>query len=708
MLKSNAPTKLTVAFASGSGAGPVNAIPLTPNATAGTASYQTGFTTVNMEPIAAGGVPPYGADMNGLFQAQTTAQIWQQSGYMSQFDPAFAAAPNIGGYPTGAVLMMGSGKGLWINQSDNNAASPDANGATGWLGLAAAGASTIATTGGVITPDPSLLGVTTLLVTGALTSNATIILPLTAGAKWIVVNNTSGAYTLTVQGASGSGIAVAPGNPLNVFTDGTNYYGVSAALSGAYLPINGTAVAATKLATARTLSASGAITWSVSFDGSANVSAQAALSYGAVALGNMANFQANSLMGNPTSNSAVPSAITLQNGLQFNGSSLGLGAISVSGLSNTGNANVQGLLTAGAATINGNLTLYAGQLVQNTLTPNDRYHYIQTNSVVRWRFGADSVAENGSNAGSNWELTAFSDSGAYLASVMTGIRATGQIVFGTRPSFGGAIPWDSENITPLDRNVGGTIGAPISISGENPSPLMLSSSATNDTFAQISNTSSGGRSWAIGTTGSNAGIGAAGSFFIYDNTINVPRMIIDPTAGAATFSGAITCAGLTSTESATFAGGILVNSSMRLVDGQYTWTIWDNAGTLNIGDIGNGSAFTLDPGGDLHTTGSMTPGSDRRVKDGDEVITDALAIVERALVGKTYRRNDQGGKLEAGFIAQEVEAHLPHLVSIGSAGAYDDFHFLDYDHTAPYLANAITELAHEVRALRAKMESGHG
>ncbi|MGF7229720.1 MAG: tail fiber domain-containing protein [Candidatus Saccharibacteria bacterium] len=272
MQKSNAPIKLTVAFASGSGAGPVNTIPLTTNPTTGGASYQTGFTSVNMEPIASGGVPPYGADVNGLFQNQTKAQIWQQAGYMYPFDATFAGNANIGGYPAGSVLMMGSGKGVWLNQSDNNTTSPDTTGSVGWLGMAAAGTSTITTTGGTTTPDPSVLGVTTLIVTGALTSNATLVLPLTGGARWIVVNNTTGSYTLTVQGSSGSGTSITSGAPIAVFTDGTNYYGVSANLSGAYLPIGGTAVAATKLANARNFSISGLATaTAVSFDGTGNI-----------------------------------------------------------------------------------------------------------------------------------------------------------------------------------------------------------------------------------------------------------------------------------------------------------------------------------------------------------------------------------------------------------------------------------------------------
>lgn len=355
MQKSNAPTKLTVVFASGSGAGPVNTIPLTANPTPGGMSYPTGFTPVNMEPKASGGVPPYGADFNGLFQAQTKAQIWQQSGYMYPFDASFAGNANIGGYPSGSVLMMGSSNGFWLNQSDNNTASPDATGSTGWLGFAAAGATTINTTGGTTTPDPSVLGVTTLLVTGALTSNATIVLPLTAGVRWIVVNNTTGSYTLTVKGLSGSGVSITSGSPIFVFTDGTNYYGVSANLSGAYLPIGGTAVAATKLATARTIAMTGDVSWvSPAFDGTGNVTAPGTIATGAVSLAKMANFQANSLMGNPASSAAAPSAITLQNGLTFSGTNLGLGAITPSSVSASGTIS-GGTINAGT----GNYTFQA-------------------------------------------------------------------------------------------------------------------------------------------------------------------------------------------------------------------------------------------------------------------------------------------------------------------------------------------------------------
>lgn len=272
MQKSNAPTKLTVVFASGSGAGPVNNVPLTPGATPGTASYQTGFTSVNMEPIASGGIPPFGADFNGVIKDSTTAQIWQQCGYMYPYDSGFASNANINGYPANSVLMMGNGKGMWLNSTDNNTANPDASGSTGWIGLPAAGTYTITTTGGTTTPDASTLGVTTLIVTGALTSNATLVLPLTAGSRWIIANATTGAFTLTVHGSSGAGVSITQGSALTCFTDGVAYFATSANLSGAYLPIDGTAVAATKLATARAFQITGfATAAAINFDGSGNV-----------------------------------------------------------------------------------------------------------------------------------------------------------------------------------------------------------------------------------------------------------------------------------------------------------------------------------------------------------------------------------------------------------------------------------------------------
>ncbi|MFM0165652.1 hypothetical protein PQR39_35120 [Paraburkholderia sediminicola] len=59
--------------------------------------------------------------------------------------------------------------------------------------------------------------------TGALTGNIAVIVPNTSG-KWVVENNTSGAYTLTVKTAAGSGVAVSQGKTQEVFCDGASVW----------------------------------------------------------------------------------------------------------------------------------------------------------------------------------------------------------------------------------------------------------------------------------------------------------------------------------------------------------------------------------------------------------------------------------------------------------------------------------------------------
>ena len=56
---------------------------------------------------------------------------------------------------------------------------------------------------------------------GALTGNISVIVPGTTG-KWAVENNTTGAFTLTVKTAAGTGVAITQGKSNSIICDGTN------------------------------------------------------------------------------------------------------------------------------------------------------------------------------------------------------------------------------------------------------------------------------------------------------------------------------------------------------------------------------------------------------------------------------------------------------------------------------------------------------
>lgn len=265
----NIPPFASVPFANGAGSGYRNTIPAT-TTTPGAASMAVGFPPECFEPIASGGIPPGGADFNGILYAYGVQLRWKQAGGNYPFDATFAAA--IGGYPKDAIVMRADGLGQWLNTVDGNSTDPDSASSAGWIELRAnTGATTIAAVAGNNTPTPNQLGAQALLVTGSLGSNATLTLPLRAGAQWLVVNNTTGAGTLTVQGTTGAGVSIAQGVGQIVYTDGVGYFSTSASVAGQYLPINGTAVAATKLATARNFSITGGVTAAaVSFDGTGN------------------------------------------------------------------------------------------------------------------------------------------------------------------------------------------------------------------------------------------------------------------------------------------------------------------------------------------------------------------------------------------------------------------------------------------------------
>ncbi|MDR0478499.1 MAG: tail fiber domain-containing protein [Burkholderiaceae bacterium] len=130
MQHNNPPQKVQLPFAN---SGTKNAIPVPSQITSspGAASFTDGFPPATMTPLNVGGIPPDGADFNGILNAITAIQQWQSAGGLFAYDAAFAAA--VGGYPQGAMLAKADGTGYWINQAENNSANPDTGGA-GWIG----------------------------------------------------------------------------------------------------------------------------------------------------------------------------------------------------------------------------------------------------------------------------------------------------------------------------------------------------------------------------------------------------------------------------------------------------------------------------------------------------------------------------------------------------------------------------------------------
>lgn len=85
----------------------------------GAASYTDGFPPLTRTPIAAGGIPPKGLDMNGVLYEATRHIQWLNAGGQARFDAALVTA--IGGYPVGVVLQSNDGLSAYVNVVAANA-----------------------------------------------------------------------------------------------------------------------------------------------------------------------------------------------------------------------------------------------------------------------------------------------------------------------------------------------------------------------------------------------------------------------------------------------------------------------------------------------------------------------------------------------------------------------------------------------------------
>lgn len=204
MQASQTPTRVTLAFATN---GTKNTIPAASQigVTPGAASLNDGFPPLTFTPIAAGGVPPAGADFNGILNLLSQTIRWQNAGGLFGYNAAFATDANVGGYPRGALLLRSDQSGAWLNQTDNNTTNPD----TGGAGWAAAFMS------GIVGQARNVaMSVATAGATGSLTADEIVVSTALGGQKFVL-----GGFNKTINlGTIGAGgLDVAGNAPANGF-----------------------------------------------------------------------------------------------------------------------------------------------------------------------------------------------------------------------------------------------------------------------------------------------------------------------------------------------------------------------------------------------------------------------------------------------------------------------------------------------------------
>lgn len=218
---SSTPSKLPLPFASSGGK---TAIPVASQIgiTPGAASLTDGFPPLTRTPIEAGGVPPSGLDMNGILYELSNCVRWSNAGGQYQWDSAFATDPNTGGYPHGAFVLSTDAQGFWISTADNNTANPETATATPvWSPRGFEDVTTVPMASSNVTLTPLQAARPVIVITGVLTANLNLIFPVFIK-EWSVINNATGAFSVTCKTASGSGVVINNGASQLIYGDGDN------------------------------------------------------------------------------------------------------------------------------------------------------------------------------------------------------------------------------------------------------------------------------------------------------------------------------------------------------------------------------------------------------------------------------------------------------------------------------------------------------
>lgn len=165
------------------------------------------------------------------------------------------------------------------------------------------------------------------------------------------------------------------------------------------------------------------------------------------------------------------------------------------------------------------------------------------------------------------------------------------------------------------------------------------------------------------------------------------------------------------------------NSDHCFVDFYYTGSAINGVSISGYGDgtfqepaeatlVGTAKEFNLitnglATNGNIVASGTITPGSDTRLKDNQKVIhaDSAYSVIEK-LNPKTWIWNQlaegNAGKVGAGLVAQEVKSVLPDAIEV--AGDQETgFHSLNYNMIQGYEIAAIKGLIEEVKSLKAEI-----
>jgi hypothetical protein len=163
-------------------------------------------------------------------------------------------------------------------------------------------------------------------------------------------------------------------------------------------------------------------------------------------------------------------------------------------------------------------------------------------SAPRWRMVATSDAESGSNAGTNWSLSRFSDAGSLIDAPITITRQTGAIQLGTTTATGGVSVVNNTTSAALTIQQSGAASVAIKAYLADTSSQVIGAQVTGDSYNRFAAYSSGLLQWGSGSAARDTDLYRAGTALLQtDGKLSVLGGLA-VSGGATGISGQYLCA----------------------------------------------------------------------------------------------------------------------------------------------------------------------
>ena len=301
-----------------------------------------------------------------------------------------------------------------------------------------------------------------------------------------------------------------------------------------------------------------------------------------------------------------------------------------------------------------------------------------TGKQLRWVLMDDNSAEAGGNAGSNFSLQAFDDTGTLIGSPIAVNRATGAVTFSGTATFSQPVTFPPSQTFSLGN---------ANLFGSTPTLSFGSAPGLTD-YGSISAT--------------------AGQFFIGKG----PGLQITIDGNGVTATTPLNVNGAAGGFEADFFMNLMDNTGHQIHQANISFDKVGSGSLLMIQKVG-GASLTLDQSDNFTYTGGnafksgggpWSAISDARIKTVEGAYMSGLAAV-LALRPVEYRYKSDPSKLHVGLVAQDVEDVMPEMVTKGD-GEIDgekvtDLRTLDTTALIFALVNAVRELTAEIDALKA-------